>query len=201
MPTSVLSDSFSESPLSKKLKIDTKPTTTNSKNTATKVIREIRKFVPDHPLPSDNEEAIMSGTEQDDEESVAGTGTTMSEIDEDDDEGDSEYVEEDDKNQWAPMTASSSNRNKTPRAKVIQRPPSPSPKPSRGKNTHRTMPGDKNHLSKLQQKMDDLVLDDPDGSVVILPATRYKARQPTSTGNKLDDEVEMEVSAVKKKKR
>jgi kinesin family protein 20 len=199
-PTSALSKSFSESPLSKKSKIDTKPTTINKKDTVTNVMREIRKLVPDDPLPSDNEEEMMTETEQDDEENVAGTSTT-SETDEDDDEDDTEYVGEDDKDQWTPVTTSSSNRNKTPRAKVIKCLPGPSPRLSRGKNTHRTMTGDRNHLSKLEQQMDDLVLDDPDGSVVILPATRFKARQRTSTDNELDDEVEMEVSAAKKKKR
>jgi kinesin family member 20 len=160
------------------------------------VIREVRNFFPDQPLPSDNEEAVMTETEQD-EESMAETETVMSE---DEDKDDSEYNEEADEDDWVPSTASSSNRNKTPKAKVIQY-QSISAGSSRGKGTQK-MVAERNRLSKLEQKMDDLVLDDPDDSVVILPATKSKACQRSSTDNKIDDDdVEMEISVAKKKKR
>jgi kinesin family protein 20 len=174
-------------------------TSIKQKGTVTKVIREVRKFVPDCQLPSDNEEAMM--TETDDVESVAETGTTRSEMDDDVNEDDSEYDEEDEEDNWVPSTASSSNRNKTPKAKVIQRYPSSSPGPSRDKNTQSRMLAERNRVSKLEQKMDDLVLDDPDDSVVILPVTKYKARQRPSTNETDDDDMEMEISAAKKKKR
>lgn len=199
-PDSARSRGFFESPLSKKGKTGSKPTANKQKGTVTKVIREIRKFVPDDPLPSDSEEATMTETEQDDEESVAETGTTRSEIDEVENDDDSEYTEEDEDN-WVPSAASASNRNKTPKAKVVPRYPSPFPSPVRGKSTQQKILAEKNHLSKLEQQMDDLVLDDPNDSVVILPATKYKAPRQFPTNETMDDGVVMEISAAKKKKR
>jgi kinesin family protein 20 len=197
-PNSARSRGFFESPLSKKSKTGSKPTANKPKGTVTKVIREIRKFVPDEPLPSDNEEAAMTETEQDDEESVAETGTTRSEIDEVEDDDNSEYIEEDE-DDWVPSAASASNRNKTPKAKVVPRHPSPSPSPVRGKGAQQKMLAERNHLFKLKKQMDNLVLDDPNDSVVILPATKYKAHQQSST-DEMEDVV-MGISAGKKKKR
>ena len=179
--------------------METKPTSIQQKSTATKVIQEVRKISRDRPLSPDNEVAMMTETEQDDREGVAETGPTDGEINEDDD---SEYNDEDDEDNWVPPTASSSNRNKTPKANlVIQCQLSPFPSPSRGKTT-RKVTAERNRLSKLEQKVDDLFLDDPNDSVVILPATKSKARQRSSTNDEIDDDdVEIDISAAKKKKR
>lgn len=162
------------------------------------MIREVRKFVPEYPLLSDNEEAMMTETEQDDdedEESVAETGAMRSEIDEDDNGNNREYNAEDDSCHWVPSTASSSNRNRTPKGKVIQRHPTP----SLGNDTQKKRLAQRNRLSKPEEQMNDLMLYDPDDSAVILPTTRSKARW---TDNEMDDDVlEMETSATRKKKR
>lgn len=192
------STSFSESPLSKKRKTGAKPTSSKQGGIVTKVIREVRKFVPEYPLLSDNEEAMMTETEQDDdedEESVAETGAMRSEIDEDDNGNNREYNAEDDSCHWVPSTASSSNRNRTPKGKVIQRHPTP----SLGNDTQKKRLAQRNRLSKPEEQMNDLMLYDPDDSAVILPTTRSKARW---TDNEMDDDVlEMETSATRKKKR
>ena len=185
--TSERSRSLSKSPLAGKGKAKATPT---KKNTIAP--REIREYVPDGPeaiiLPSDDEDAELTETDDgdgDDVESGVETGTTGSEGDDDDDEED----EEDEEDDWVPSTS------RTPRAKAkVQRPPSPSPVPTRKPSANKT------RLSKLEREMGELSLAGgvADDSVIILSVKKFKPRQESVDSG--EDE-EFEVSAVKKKKR
>jgi kinesin family protein 20 len=181
------------SPLAKK----SKAKAAQRASTVPKEIREVRKFVPDQPLPSDNEDAELTETEQgEDGESAV---TTESEFDEG--ENDSEYGDEDDEEDWIPPppVSSSAHNNKTPKAKAKapQRMPSPAPYYSKAS-------GNKTHLSKLQQEMEDLSIGGLNDSVVIIPVKKYKARVQSSNYGEDedddDDDIQFEVPAKKKKR-
>ncbi|RDB29118.1 Kinesin-like protein KIF20B [Hypsizygus marmoreus] len=194
------SRSLSMSPLARKGK-------NNRTNLMQKEIREVHKFVPDQPLPSDNEDAELTETDQgDDKESVAPSGTTGSDFDEDEDE-DEEYHDddEDDDDYEVPQprpTKSSSSHNKTPKAKKTA---SPTISPSHRvlvksqSAAQRPAPTNKSRVSKLAHDMDELTLSaSADESVIILPVK--KGRAPASNFVD-DDESDEEVPVPKKKKR
>ncbi|KAG6910549.1 hypothetical protein DXG01_009499 [Tephrocybe rancida] len=174
-----------------------------------KVIREVRKFVPDQPLPPDNDDAELTETEAADTESVAASGTIGSDMDEDEDEDredDEDYSDEEVEDEWVPPAPISAH-NKTPKAKpTVQRIRSPPPEAISNGSTVPRLKDSHNRVAKLAHVMDGLSLDGPDDSVVILPTNKYRARQPSSNFEEDEDEVEnddeeFELPVPKKKKR
>ncbi|KAG6868544.1 hypothetical protein C0993_001240, partial [Termitomyces sp. T159_Od127] len=83
------------------------------------VIREVREFVPDQPLPSDDGEAELTKIETTGDDSLADSGTVGSEVDEDEDYDDDSHSEENDEDDWVPPSTSA--RSKTSKSKVEAR--------------------------------------------------------------------------------
>jgi len=191
-PSSAQSRSLPESPLSNKGNTRRKPTPIKRKGTVTEVIREGQKFVPNYPT---NEETMVMDTEDNKE-----TGTRRSEVDEDEDEDDGEYKEQNEGN-GVPLSAFPLKGKQTPKAMVIRHHPSPSLAPSHGKGAQKKLTIERNCSLKLEQTIDDLMLDDPDDSVMILPATRTKASKRSSTDNETNDDTKIGIPAAKKKRR
>ncbi|KAJ7770894.1 kinesin-like protein [Mycena maculata] len=160
-----------------------------------RIIREVREYIPDPPmLPSDTEDAELTESELESDDgtdvvSVASVGTGVSATtgsEDDESQSDGDYNEDEEEDKWAPASA------KTPRAKPApQRVASPSPVPKMQAPTPR--------VSKLERGMSQLSLGevDPDDSVIILPAKKFRARQESS---EYEDQAEPSV-ALKKKKR
>ena len=157
-------------------------------------IIEKRPFIPDPPmLPSDIEEAELTETELDDQESVAPLSTTASELDEEDEE-DEAYSDENE-DDWEPPT-------KTPRAKQAHLPVPVSPSADRIQLKGRLQAVPKsstNHprVSKLTKYMDDLDInengaDDP----VLRKAYHGKSHESLN----VDDDEEFDLPVVKKKR-
>ncbi|KAF9481717.1 kinesin-domain-containing protein [Pholiota conissans] len=207
--------SLSLSPLAKKA-LPKQDTRSPRKSSVAQPIIEKRKFVPDPPmLPSDTEDAEMTEREgdEDDTSSVAPSGAAASELGEDDedelddeedeDEYDEEYSEEledeDEEEIWEPPSA------KTPKAKTQPlRIPSPSPQPQTSKPAASSGSKTKSRVSKLAEDLDELNLigQDPDDSVAIIPKKKGKAPAPTESNTvDDDDDEEFELPVVKKKKR
>lgn len=179
-------------------------------STAPKEIRESRKFIPDQPLPSDNEDAELTETEQGDEYESIVTAESEFDDDEEEDEEDGEYGEEgEEEEEWAPSPAPSSHRShKTPKAKTKANQHEPTPSPDhhpnhKGSTILTNVPGNKTRLSKLHQEMEDLSIGGPDDSVVVIPTKKYRARLQSSNDDNEDDnddDIEIEVPAKKKKR-
>jgi kinesin family protein 20 len=166
-------------------------------------IIEKRPFIPDPPmLPSDAEDAELTETELDDQESVLPSSTTTSElgdgeIDDDDGEAYSSTYEDDD---WEPPT-------KTPKAK---QPHSTVPLPSFADHTQlkghsQAVPKSFNNqlrVAKLTKDMDNLDIseDSGAGSSVILSEKAYRKAEPLNVHDEDEDE-EFDLPVVKKKKR
>jgi len=137
-------------------------------------IIEKRAFVPDPPmLPSDTEEAELTGEESDDDEtaSLAPSGTTACENNEDEDEDedeeeDEDYTEQDeDSDEWEPPSS------KTPRNRKIASPDvSPSPVAKASKNRR---------VSKLARDLDEMHI------------AGQTSKVPNTNQNKKSDESEM----------
>ncbi|KAG6817626.1 hypothetical protein H0H87_006254 [Tephrocybe sp. NHM501043] len=151
-----------------------------------KVIREVRKFVPDQPLSSDDEDAELTDTEVADIKSVAESGTIGSEMDEDDDQDDDDYRDDDDDGEnFVPAPSSAHSKTLMP-----------------------TVKGSHGRVAQLAHGMHDLSLNGPEDSMVILPTKKYRACRPSSQlGDDEKDEAEerdeekYEFPVVKKKKR
>ncbi|KAG6866876.1 hypothetical protein C0991_008813 [Blastosporella zonata] len=163
-----------------------------------KVIREVRKFFPDQPLPPDSEDAELTETEAADDESVAASGTIDSEVDEDDEDDYSENGDADE-DEYTPPTSTSAHSKTSKVTATTQHVHGPSSPVS-------TTKASRSRVSKLAHVMHELSLDGPDDSMVILPAKKHRARQASSN---FDDEEEEEDSddeqfeapIAKKKKR
>ena len=127
---------------------------------APQVVIEKRPFIPDPPmLPSDTEDAELTETELDDQESILPSSTTESEIgdEEDDDEAysesESDVYEDDD---WSTKTP----KAKQPRSIV---PVSPSVKHAQPKSHSQPVPKSSTNQfrdAKLTEYMDSLMLED-----------------------------------------
>lgn len=155
-------------------------------------IIEKRRFIPDPPmLPSDIEEAELTETELDDQESVAPSSTTASELDEED-----EAYSDENEDDWEPPT-------KTPRAKQARLPVPVSPPADHIQLKGRLQAVPKsstNHprVSKLTKYMDDLDINEngADG-----PVLRKAYRRKSHESLNVDDDEEFDLPVVKKKKR
>ncbi|KAG5728561.1 Kinesin-like protein KIF20B [Termitomyces sp. T112] len=178
------------SPLAKKGR-EKSQMTLDTQSSTSKVNREVRKFVPNKPLLSDNEEAELTETEIADDASVAASGTVGSEIDEDEDYDDDAYSEENDEDDWVPPSTSA--RNKTSKPKTGAQPVL----------EDSTLKSHRTRVAKLAQDIDGLSLSGPDDSMVILPVKNYKGRRSSSNFDNDDDDEEGErlLPTVKKKKR
>ncbi|KAG6891054.1 hypothetical protein C0995_014143 [Termitomyces sp. Mi166 len=190
---SEMSRSPSLSPLAKKSEGKSGSALGAQLNTPT-VIREVRKFVPDLPLPPDNEEAELTETETVDNESVA---VSRSEVDEDEDYDDDAYSEENDEDDWVPPSTSARNKKSKPKTGA---------QPALDDSTAPTAKSNRTRVVKLAQNMEELSLNGPDDSMVILPAKNYKGRRSSSNFDDNDDDDDEEgdsepLPAVKKKKR
>ena len=142
---------------------------------APQVVIEKRPFIPDPPmLPSDTEDAELTETELDDQESILPSSTTESEIgdEEDDDEAysesESDVYEDDD---WPTKTP----KAKQPRSIV---PVSPSVKHAQLKSHSQPVPKSSTNQfrdAKLTEYMDTLKLEDgtANDSTIILSEKTY----------------------------
>jgi len=180
---------MSLSPLAKKGKakaLASKPSRKSS--VVPQPIIEKRPFISDPPmLPSDAEDAELTETEFDDDgiSSVAPSGTTTSDLE--DQEEDEEYTEEEEDEYeeeeiWEPAA------NKTPKLKkqVILSPSvSPSPQPKRRQATTSKAPTKYPRISKLAQDMDELNIngDSTDDSDIILSKSERNDEEGVGTGD------------------
>ena len=198
--------SLSLSPLAHKTTMHSPSKSPRKSSLAPRVIIEERPFIPDpSPLPSDTEEAQESQSETENDEddicSVAPSGTTASNLgDEDTDDNDS-YADSQDDEEWEEPPYS-----KTPKAKskvILSPSPSPSPKPKAGKKSVTS----KARLSKLADDMDHLHIESKgaDDSVVILPKRSQRRIGPSTAAISSEDDDDNDddelLIPVKKKKR
>ena len=142
---------------------------------APQVVIEKRPFIPDPPmLPSDTEDAELTETELDDQESVLPSSTTESEIgdEEDDDEAYSESESDEyDDDDWSTKTP----KAKQPRPTV---PVSPSVDHAQPKSHSQAVPKSSANQfrdAKLNEYMDSLKLEDgtANDSTIILSEKTY----------------------------
>jgi kinesin family protein 20 len=139
-----------------KMKAVSKPQRKSS--VAPQVVIEKRPFIPDPPmLPSDTEDAELTETELDDQESVLPSSATESEVgdEEDDDEAYSESESEHEDDDWSTKTP----KAKQPRSIV---PVSPSDEHAQLKGHSRAIPKsstDQFRDAKLTEYMDKLNLE------------------------------------------
>ena len=160
---------------------------------APQVIIEKRPFIPDPPmLPSDTEDAELTETELDDQESVLPSSTTASDDDDDDAYSDSDEHEDDDLSTKTPKA-------KQPRSIV---PVSPSVEHAQLKGHSQAVPkSSTNQSRRLTEYMDDLNLENgaANDTTIILPKEAYHELESLNVDD--DDEEEFELPVVKKKMR
>ena len=147
---------------------------------APQVIIEKRPFIPDPPmLPSDTEDAELTETEPDDQESVLPPSATESELgDEDDDDDDEAYSESEpdeyEDGDWSTKTP----KAKQPRSTV---PVSPSIEHAQLKGHSQAVPkSSTNHDAKLTEHMDNLNLENGaanDFTIILLKKTYHESLQ------------------------
>jgi len=190
--------SLSLSPLAKKGKA--KGVSKRKSSIAPKPIIEKVPFIPDPPmLPSDIEDAELTETEcEDGISSVAPSGTTTSELGEDDeDEDEDEETSEEDEDFSGPDEEDEEWEepaySKTPRAKKVIFSPSPSPSPkakSKARQPFVNAPAKSSRVSKLVEDMDSLQIS----------AQSQSSMAATEDIEEEDDE-SFDLPVVKKKKR
>ncbi|KAF9458348.1 P-loop containing nucleoside triphosphate hydrolase protein [Collybia nuda] len=180
---------MSLSPLSKKVQA-------NQTNTTLRESWEPRKFVSHKPLPP-NENTKPIETEQDGEYDNVVTDDEFGGREYNDAEQRDDYDEED----WAPTSSAHNNRIPHVKTKTTQRMAGPSLGPHLHKRsaTLPDVPLNKVSLSKLQQEMEDLSIDGPDDSVIIIPTKKYRAHLQKPNHDEYDD-IGAEVHAKKKKR-
>jgi kinesin family protein 20 len=161
---------------------------------APQAIIEKRPFIPDPPmLPSDTEEAELTETELDDQESVLPSSTTASEH-EDDDEAYSDEQEDDD---WSTKTP----KAKQPRSIV---PVNPSIEHAQQKGHPQAVPKSSTNqfrVAKLTKYMDNLEIGAANNSTIILSKKAHRKPHESLNVDDDDDEEETDLPVVKKKKR
>ncbi|KAJ4471430.1 kinesin-like protein [Lentinula aciculospora] len=165
------------SPPKKERKASAKPSPAKRQSTASQKIREPRPFIPDGPmLPSDSEDAEMTGTEAGDE-----TEEGEREEGEDEDEesvpaSDSESEGGDDDKEWAPSVP-------TPRA-VKPPPRASSPSPTRQKIPQPKFLTNRNRISMAEERLKNLDLDDDfaNDDSMIIPSRQSRGRQVGGSG-------------------
>ena len=137
---------------------------------APQAVIEKRPFKPDPPmLPSDMEDAELTETELDDQESVVPSSTTASELGDDDD--DEAYSDEHEDDNWTTKTP----KAKQPRSIVPVRPPVEHAQP---KGHSQAVPRSSTNQirdAKLAKYMDKLKVDDDDEEIN-LPVVKKKKR-------------------------
>ena len=162
-------------------------------------IIEKRPYIPDPPmLPSDTEDAELTETELDDQESVLPSSATASELGDGDDES---YSDKDDDDDWEPPST------KTPRPKAKQVYStilvSPSVDHTQLKGRSQAVPKSSNNqlpVAKLTKYMDNLDISESGGaeSTIIPPKETYRKSYKSLN---VDDEEDFDLPVVKKKKR
>lgn len=159
-----------------------------------KVVREVRQFVPDQRLPSDNGEAERTETETAGDSSMEGSGTGGSEVDKDESYDEDAYSEENDEDDWVPPSTSA--RSKTSKPKVGAR-------LDLKESTAVEATSHQTRVAKLAQDIDGLSFNGPDDSMIILPAKNYKNIHASSNSDHDDNEESdnQPLPPVKKKKR
>lgn len=164
---------------------------------APKAVIEKRPFIPDPPmLPSDTEDAELTETELDDQESVLPSSTTGSELGDDDDDDEAYSESEPDEHEdddWSTKTP----KAKQPRSIV---PVSPSIEHAQLKGHSQAVPKSSTNQfrdAKLTEYMDNLNLGNgaANDSTIILPKKAYHESL------NVDDDEEFDLPVVKKKKR
>ncbi|KAG6888767.1 hypothetical protein C0992_007558 [Termitomyces sp. T32_za158] len=187
--TSGTSRSLSLSPLAKKSK-EKSQKKLDAGFSMSKLIPEVREFVPDQPLPSDNGEAELTETETADDDSVTDSGRAGSEVDDDEDYDDDASSEKNDEDDWVPPSTSA--RSKMSKPKVGAR-----------FALKDSTPLAATHVTKLAYDIHELSLNGPDDSMVILPAKNCKSFQVSSSSDadNIDEGDSQPLPAVKKKKR
>lgn len=187
--------SLSLSPLAKKGKA--KGASKRKSSIAPKPIIEKVPFIPDPPmLPSDIEDAELTETEcEDGISSVAPSGTTTSELGEDDEDEDEETSEDEDfsgpdeeDEEWEEPAYS-----KTPRAKRVIFSPSPSPSPkakSKARQPVVNAPAKSSRVSKLVEDMDSLQI-----------SAQSQSSMAATEDTEEEDDESFDLPVVKKKKR
>ena len=131
---------------------------------------EKRTFKPDPPmLPSDTEDAELTETELDDQESVVPSSTTASELGDDDDD-DETYSDEHEDDDWSTKTP----KAKQPRSIVPVRPPVEHAQPKGHSQAVSKSSTDQIRDAKLTKYMDKLKVDDDDEEEIDLPVVKKK---------------------------
>ncbi|KAJ3936725.1 MAG: kinesin-like protein [Lentinula lateritia] len=165
------------SPPTKKSKAIAKSSTTKRQSTVSQKVHEPRPFLPDGPmLPSDSEDAEMTGTETGDE-----TGKEDEEEEEEEEEEDEASVHTSDSgngddDEWAPSAP-------TPRA-VKPPPRASSPSPTRPKIPQPKFLTSRNRISAVEQRMKKMDLNDDfdDGDSMIIPSRKSREGQVSGSG-------------------
>jgi kinesin family member 20 len=155
---------------------------------------EKRPFIPDPPmLPSDTEDAELTETELDDQESVLPSSATESELGGDDDDDDDAYSDSDEHedDDWS---------TKTPKAKQSRSIVPVSPSVDHAQHKGRSQAGPKSSTNqfrdaKLTKYMDNLNLEDGAAN----DSTKKAYHESLDVDD--DDDEEFDLPVVKKKKR
>jgi len=195
--------SLSLSPLAKKGKA--KGASKRKSSIAPKPIIEKVPFIPDPPmLPSDIEDAELTETEcEDGTSSVAPSGTTTSELGEDDEDEEDEDEDEDEETSEEDEDFSGPDEedeeweepaySKTPRAKRVIFSPSPSPSPkakSKARQPVVNAPAKSSRVSKLVEDMDSLQI-----------STQSQSSMAATEDTEEEEDESFDLPVVKKKKR
>ena len=169
-------------------------------NVAPQAVVEKRPFIPDPPmLPSDTEDAELTESELDDQESVLPSSATESELGDEDNE-DEAYSDEHEDDDWSTKTP----KAKQPRSIV---PVSPSVEHAQLKGHSQAVSNSSTNQfcdAKLAKYMDNLNLGDgaANDSTIFLPKKAYhKSQESLNVDDNDDDEEEFDLPVVKKKKR
>ncbi|KAG5654024.1 hypothetical protein H0H81_008038 [Sphagnurus paluster] len=192
--------SRSLSPLAKKGKGKLQSPLVVRSSTAPKEIRQVRKFVPDEPLPQDDEDAEMTDP---DDESAAPSDEVGSDVHEDEEYNEEDEVDDDvDEDDWVPPTSFSAGNKSLKGKKVVKVESKAQPEVSAKSNNSRASRASR--VSKLANSLDELSLRGPEDSVVILPARKTRPsinERGESEGEGEDSDSELELPVPKKKKR
>ncbi|KAF8807283.1 kinesin-domain-containing protein [Phlegmacium glaucopus] len=189
--------SSSMSPLTQKGIMKSISKSQRKPSVAPQPIIEKRPFIPDPPmLPSDTEEAELTETEVDDQESAAASSTTASELGDEEYETYSDEGEEDD---WEPPSIKTP-KAKQPRLPVPVKPPADH---LQVKGRSQAVPRSSTNqlrVANLTKNLDylDINENDADDSTIILPRKAYRKSHESLDD---DDEEEFDLPVVKKKKR
>jgi len=149
-------------------------------------------------LPSDTEDAELTETEVDDQESVLPSSTTTSEPGDEEDEAYSDENEDDD---WEPPKKAP--KSKQPRLPVPANPPADR---LQVKGRSQAVPKSSTNqlrVANLTKNMDNLDINenDADDSTIILPRKAYRKSHESLDVDDDDDDEEFDLPVVKKKKR